>query len=334
MRPDLQGTTRGRKKEMAFEKTKHKKKSQPLKRVFKQFKKVIKGPVSRISKYSKLKKQGFVVNFVHEGHAQIKLPKLSVGEVLFGYGITIKRNFDYHTRPHAEVLLRKTIYELYEQGYLSADKSIIDIGSWIADNSLVWARGLTNDAVVFAIDPSPENQAYGKKIAEINNIENIKWIEAVCTEKAGEKLDFDGSLDHASFKAQDNSDRYLVSSTLDQIVNDAKNIAIGLLHVDVEGFELNVLKGASELISRDKPVISFEQHISKEDVGAVSQFLKSHGYRIFMINEVLPGCSLDCRNFLALHSSRDLPVFEEFDQEKGRDMGVFSAVIGPRVIEI
>ena len=57
-------------------------------------------------------------------------------------------------------------------------------------------------------------------------------------------------------------------------------------------------KGAEKLILSDQPVISFEQHISKEDVGAVSEFLKSFDYRVFMLNEVLPGC--ECLIFAKL----------------------------------
>jgi hypothetical protein len=52
------------------------------------------------------------------------------------------------------------------------------------------------------------------------------------------------------------------------------------------------------------------------------------------VNEVLQGCSLDCRNFLAFDSSKDLPKLEAFNQENGRGIGIYSALIGRRLIEI
>ena len=194
---------------------------------------------------------------------------------------------------------------MYQSGYICSQLSIIDIGCWIADNSIVWSKFLSNNGKVFTIDPSSENLNFGKMIAKINNIENIKWVQAVCAEREGIRLNFDGSIDHTSFYRA-TSENYLISKSIDSIIMDTRS-PIGLLHVDVEGFELSVLKGSKEVILRDRPVISFEQHISKENLEFISKYLKSYNYRIFMINEVLPGNALDCRNFLALPKEKGLP---------------------------
>ena len=99
---------------------------------------------------------------------------------------------------------------------------------------------------------------------------------------------------------------------------------IGLMHVDVEGFELSVLKGAKNIIKESMPAIIFEQHISKEDINLVSKYLKSFGYRIYMINEVLPICDLDCRNFIAIDNSIESMDLEGFSECKARGHGIFS----------
>ena len=82
------------------------------------------------------------------------------------------------------------------------------------------------------------------------------------------------------------------------------------------------------------PVIVFEQHISKENIFQVADFLKEFEYRVFMVNEVLPGCSLDCRNFMAFPSNKILPQISEFDQKNASAMGIYSAVVGKSLIEI
>ena len=296
------------------------------------FRKVFEEPIFRLVKYKEIERVNHAIEFINEGSIEVKLPKVSKFNVLLGTGLFIKQNIDYMMRPYAEVLLRKTIFELYKSGYINKASSIIDIGCYIADNSIVWANYLSESGKVIAIDPSLDNISYGKELAQLNRIKNIEFVQAVCADKPGIRLDFDGSIDHASFKAAI-SENYILSSTIDEII-DKDGSSIGLFHLDVEGFELSVLKGAVSLIKRDLPVILFEQHISKEKVSDVISFLKEFDYRIFMINEVLPGCSLDCRNFLALPSKRGIPKLSNFDQEKGRDMGVFSAVIGDMLIEI
>ena len=305
-------------------------------RLLKKIEKLIKTPILQYIKYKELKKYNYIVKFLYEGGVEIKVPNLSIGEVLLSYGIIIKRNLYMMNRPYIEILLRNIIYELYKEGYINKKFSVIDIGSWIGDNGLVWAQNLTGDGKVFCIEPSRNNLAYSKKCAQINNINNIVWHERVCSENVGEKLTIDGKTENSSDNHKykfENSKNSLSSTTLDEIISEKKNTKIGLIHIDVEGFELKVMKGAKKIIERDKPVLTFEQHISKEDTSHVFQYLKNFGYRIFMINEVIPGNELDCRNFLALHSSKELPNFSNFEENNLKDLNIYQATIGPGLIE-
>lgn len=290
--------------------------------------------LSRLSDYKNLKENDYALDFIFEGNIKIKLPKVFIREFFPGRQamIRMKNNSDYTTRPTAEALFRKSIFEIYQSGYICSDSSIIDIGSWIGDNSLVWSKYLSKNGKVLAIDPSYRNISYGKLIAEVNKIDNIRWIEAVCAERSAIKLDFNGSIDHASFK-KTTSDNYVLSTTIDDIVK-SEDVVIGFLHVDVEGFELSVLRGSEEVILKDRPVIAFEQHISKENFNEISEFLKSFKYKIFMVNEVLPDCALDCRNFLAFPAEKGIPELSEFDQSDERDIHIHPATLGSAIIEV
>lgn len=289
-------------------------------------------PIKRLENYRKLKRLNYTIDFVNEGSIKVRLPKVSAVKIILDADISVTRNINYQKTPFLEVLLRKTIYELYESGYISRDLSVIDIGSWIADNSIVWSHYLSDAAKVIAIDPSADNIAYGQNLAKVNNVKNIKFVQAVCADKSGIKLDFDGPIHHAEFRVS-TTQNYILSTTIDEIMAE-EGLPVGFFHVDVEGFELSVLRGAEYIITRDLPVISFEQHISKENINDVTSYLKSFNYRIFMVNEVLPGCCLDCRNFLALPSKKGLPELTGFNQQNGRDLGIHSAVIGDILIEI
>ena len=295
---------------------------------------LLRKPIHDIKNHYELKTSNYYVTFPFERNYKIKLIERNLFQLFLKKDKFKDKNFKYKKRPSSEVLLRKIINELYLQNFISEKKAIIDIGSWIADNTLIWAKFLDENAFVLAVDPSKENISYGKKLAEINEIYNIRWEKAVCSSEKNLKLSFDGNLNHARFKTHEKGKNFLISTTLDDIVEKYNNIDVGFIHIDVEGFELDVLKGSKNLISRNKPVITFEQHISKEDVNEVIEYIKKYDYKIFMINEILPGCSLDCRNFLALPHNKNLPLLENFDQKTGRSLGIFSAVLGPQLIEI
>ena len=54
-----------------------------------------------------------------------------------------------------------------------------------------------------------------------------------------------------------------------------------------------------------------------------------------MINEVLPGCKLDCRNFIAF-SNNVIPrtFFKNSNQFKNSEIGIFNACIDDEIIKV
>lgn len=84
---------------------------------------------------------------------------------------------------------------------------------------------------------------------------------------------------------------------LDSLLN--KNDNITLIKIDVEGHEVNVLKGAEEIIKESKPLILFELNISafKNGISDEIEILKKYGYKKFATIETSP-------KFYAIGSSR------------------------------
>ena len=295
---------------------------------------ILKAPIIKVRHFTQMKASGFKVVFKNDGDAEIIMPRLNILDALFFSSDKFVKQSELFLRPSKEALLRKVIFNLFETGYLNKQKSIIDIGCWLSDNTLPWARILTDGGVVHAVDPSKENLNFGKSIAQLNNISNVNWVEGVCSDVAGMPLSFKGDIGHAEFADSQKSSDTIMSTTLDKIIDKSNNQDISLLHLDVEGFELKVLRGAEAIIDRCRPTIVFEHFIAKEEITPIADFLGAKDYKIFMINEVPYNFSLDCRNFIALDNLRQLPNMLNIDHHLGREQGIFYASLGGPLISL
>jgi hypothetical protein len=63
--------------------------------------------------------------------------------------------------------------------------------------------------------------------------------------------------------------------------------------------EYKVIEGSRNLIDNCRPIISFEQHLLIDDYDIILSYFKNKNYRVFLIDEILPGCRYDCRNSFA-----------------------------------
>jgi FkbM family methyltransferase len=282
----------------------------------------------------RLRRRGNTVVFESEGGISVRVPHVRYADLLSAGGRTrIRQCLRYVGRPHAETLLRRTVFGLFKSGHLDERRSIIDIGSWIGDNTVVWAKLLSGGGVVYAIDPSQANLEFGKTVATLSGVGNVEWVQAVCAEQSGLEVSLCGDLEHAQFSDPSaSSEHRFVTKTLDDVVPREMHDTIALLHVDVEGFEKKVLLGARGIIASSRPVIIFEQHISKEDPRDVADELRAMGYSLFMLNEVIPGCDLDCRNFVAFPPGKEPPSNACPDHHRGRAQQIWYATLGPELL--
>jgi hypothetical protein len=70
--------------------------------------------------------------------------------------------------------------------------------------------------------------------------------------------------------------------------------------------ELDALRGAQQVIKKCMPIITFEAHITVDNIKSIFHLLSSLKYSVFMINEATPGGRPDCINFLALPRSKEI----------------------------
>jgi FkbM family methyltransferase len=145
------------------------------------------------------------------------------------------------------------------------DKTVLDIGANIGNHSIFFANKFKN---VYAFEPNPVTY----EVLKINctfaaEQKNITTVNVGLSDKEGSlpfyinRSNIGGSqiidVNHKSSK-----DTIQINvKTLDQLI-ELKDASVALVKIDVEGHELNVLKGAKDTISRNMPAILFEQSAS------------------------------------------------------------------------
>lgn len=205
---------------------------------------------------------------------------------------------NFKNRTNHEVIFRKINTFLILKKIIK--NNVIDLGCWIGDNSIPWAKNMPN-STIYAIDPSDENCNYIHQMCEVNSITNVKVIKKAISDKC-EVISTNDDLHHCSFVYGNPGvagRNKLEAVSLDFLYETKEIDMIGYIHLDVEGMESKVIRGSENIIQTFKPVITFEQHLNIDDYKSLTTHLEGKGYAVRMITEVLPGCRLDCRNFIA-----------------------------------
>jgi FkbM family methyltransferase len=167
----------------------------------------------------------------------------------------------------------------------------IEVGANIGE-ILVDVSKFNNCISCWAFEPNPE----AFKVIQINNlindIQNVTVVKKAVGDESGSiRINFKShspSVSLLSTNSSENSFGELVEiTTIDKellIYDFYTNLVIML--IDVEGFELKVLMGSKEFISKNKPIIIFEFHDDTKKVFKVEEVLEVVGeeYEIFKID--------------------------------------------------
>jgi FkbM family methyltransferase len=156
----------------------------------------------------------------------------------------------------------KTNKKLKELMLQLKNTNVIDSGAHVGDTGLFLAKCLKdnnrNDIKVIMIEPSHSKVEFIKKMIEVNNLENYAEVinSGLGDRHYFSKIIKEGHSGMWKLQICDKNDNYDIEiNTLDKLV---KNRSVGLMHIDVEGFEYNVLKGSNEILKKFKPKIMLE----------------------------------------------------------------------------
>ncbi len=177
--------------------------------------------------------------------------------------------------------------------YFDDVQVILDVGANIGNHSIYWSQ-LNNVNKIIAFEPVPKTFKLLKKNITHNNISKVEIHQLALGKKDGfatiDKED-SNNLGATSLRfVEDETDIKIMPG--DVFLSD-KNYSIDLVKIDVEGFEINVLKGLKQTIDQYKPILWVE--INLDNLKKVLSLINKQGYFIVDIIKF---------NILAIHKTK------------------------------
>lgn len=158
------------------------------------------------------------------------------------------------------------------------DITILDVGSNFGYLSLVWASSVAKNGRVVAFEPNSKVADSLIKSINRNGLQEKLQVENIALGRVeGEVTIYEFNTTSNVLLVEDliETNRNKISmSTIDDYVKQNNFESIDLLKIDVDGIELDILKGASKIIKRDRPIIIVEVNADEE----IFDFLKEHNY--------------------------------------------------------
>ncbi len=159
-------------------------------------------------------------------------------------------------------------YEIYKRWKAFADRHerelvrslikpgarVVDVGANIGVYSRFFSGLVGSTGTVVALEPDTEN--FGRLVQNVGSLSNVKAIHAAAGDCSGEVLLFrsnEMNVDHRTFDSGDGRPSVAVKMVaLDDLFSSRE--PVDFLKVDVQGFELSVLKGAERLLTENQNI--------------------------------------------------------------------------------
>lgn len=204
--------------------------------------------------------------------------------------------------------------EAKERLYSLVNKSdiVIDVGANIGETTLNFAKLVGSNGVVYSFEPDPINYKTLEYNLSLNHFRNITLNKLGLGNQNGTyKIQTFDNNNKGMNRIINNTSpaknyRQIIVTTLNEYVKSNNIKKVDLIKIDVEGFELNVLKGSSEVLQRFSPKLFIELDDSnlKEQGSSAKELIKllsdynytivnAENNNIVTINNTFESCHYD-----------------------------------------
>jgi len=162
---------------------------------------------------------------------------------------------------------------------------VIDAGGCYGETALYFALKAGNSGRVFTFEFMPENLSIYHQNMELNSdvAQRVELIEKPLWEHSGEKLYIEGSGPGTRVQQETNDPnaKKIETISIDDLVYDKKLTKLDFIKMDIEGAELQALKGAEKSIQKFRPKMAISIYHKPQDFWTIPQYIASLdlGYR-------------------------------------------------------
>jgi FkbM family methyltransferase len=174
--------------------------------------------------------------------------------------------------------------------HLPVAGTFIDVGANLGAITIPAASHVGPEGRVLAIEPNPETASLLRRNLAKNLVRNTTVVQLACLDERKRSVFYVSASSHSgksSLSAQNARSRQAVTvecDTLDSIVVTHEINRVDVVKIDVEGAELQVLKGMEGLLSEFLPVVILEIEPTllesfSSRASDLCAFLAAKGYR-------------------------------------------------------
>ena len=224
--------------------------------------------------------------FIYQGASKV-LPKKFVKHVMYNYiplgfmemklplkdGIVI----NHHLEDYG-ILMEVIHDDLYKLKDLKKGAVVVDVGANIGTVSVLCDKRAGADKVI-SFEPCSNNYSLLEKNVKDNNCKNVSMIKKAVSSKPGEaKLFLHGAATHSLYGGSTGKYEVVPLVTLDDMLKD--ETVIDFLKIDVEGAEMEVLKGAQKSLEKVKLLV-MESHLDlAPEAAKLKEILEGKGFTV------------------------------------------------------
>jgi len=201
-----------------------------------------------------------------------------------------------YLHPHdSGISTELAIYKIHEPECTSFYKQllkpgfiVVDLGSNIGYYAILASKIIGKTGKVIAIEPEFKNYSLLKRNLELNNCNNVSIYQYAIgpTNNIYSLFLSKNSNTHSMLNVKDSTGIKSIkvqTKALDSLLEEVKISHVDLIRMDIEGYEVEAIKGMINTLKNSSPYLAMELHCDMaghESIGNLLITLKNFGYEL------------------------------------------------------